>query len=281
MPIVDFHVHTAAIEDGRPGYVAHVAANRGGDFAQFVREFSDPQRFVRYLDENGVDYAVVLAALTPVPAGVVRNEYVAEFCRASPRLIPFASINPYLTPEPARELERLVRELGFRGLKLYPTYGYYYPNDPMLYPVYARAQALGIPVMCHTGSSVFPGARLKYGDPLYLDDVAVDFPDLVLFITHGGRPFWYDRAYALARLHPSVYIDIAGLPPHKLLDYFPELPRIAHKVVFGTDWPGIPGTIADNIAAIRRLPLDDAAKEAILGGTAARLLGLPERRGEE
>ena len=78
-----------------------------------------------------------------------------------------------------------------------------------------------------------------------------------------------------------MYIDIAGLPPHKLLDYFPELPRIANKVVFGTDWPGIPGTIADNIAAIRRLPLDDAAKEAILGGTAARLLGLPERRGEE
>ncbi len=277
MPVVDFHVHTAAIEGGRPGYVAHVAESQGSDFVRFVQEYADPGRFLAYLDACGVDYAVVLAALTPVAAGVSRNEYVAEFCAASPRLLPFASVNPYLTPEPARELRRLVQDLGFRGLKLYPTYSYYYPNDRMLYPVYAEAQALGIPVMCHTGSSVFPGARLKYGDPLYLDDVAVDFPDLVLFITHSGRPFWYDRSYALTRLHPNVYIDIAGLPPRKLLEYFPELPRIADKIVFGSDWPGIPGTIGDNVAAIRALPLAEPAKEAILGGTAARLLRLAER----
>jgi uncharacterized protein len=239
-----------------------------------VAQYGDSGRFLGYLDANGVDYAVILAALTPVTAGTTRNEYVADFCEASPRLLPFASINPYITPEPARELERLVREGGFRGLKLYPTYSYYYPNDRMLYPLYAKAEMLGIPVMCHTGSSVFPGSRLKYGDPLYLDDVAVDFPDLVVFITHGGRPFWYDRAYALARLHPNVYIDVAGLPPRKLLDYFPELPRVAEKVVFGSDWPGIPGTIGENVAALRALPLTDAAKDAILGGTAARLLGL-------
>src|SRR3954451_2677090 len=274
MPVVDFHVHTALIEDGRPGYVAHVAAKQALDFDSFVAQYAEPGRFLGYLDANAVQYAVILAALTPVTGGVARNEYVADFCAASPRLLPFASLNPYITPEPARELERLVRELGFRGLKLYPTYSYYYPNDRMLYPLYATAQTLGIPVMCHTGSSVFPGSRLKYGDPLYLDDVAVDFPDLVLFITHGGRPFWYDRAYALARLHPNVYIDVSGLPPRKLLEYFPELPRVADKIVFGSDWPGIPGTIGENVAALRELPLADAAKDAILGGTAARLLGL-------
>lgn len=274
MPVVDFHVHTALIEEGRPGYLAHVADNQGVDFDSFVAQYGDPGRFLGYLDANGVDYAVILAALTPVTAGVARNEYVAEFCAGSPRLLPFASLNPYITPEPARELERLVRDQGFRGLKLYPTYSYYYPNDRMLYPLYAKAETLGIPVMCHTGSSVFPGSRLKYGDPLYLDDVAVDFPDLVLFITHGGRPFWYDRSYALARLHANVYIDIAGLPPRKLLDYFPELPRVADKIVFGSDWPGIPGTVGENLAAMRALPLSDAAKDAILGGTAARLLRL-------
>ena len=69
---------------------------------------------------------------------------------------------------------------------------------------------------------MFPGARLKYGDPLYLDDVAVDFPELAICLSHGGRPFWYDRAFALARLHRNVYIDAAGLPPRKLLDYFPD-----------------------------------------------------------
>ena len=165
MPVVDFHVHTALIEDGRPGDVAHVAANQGVDFDRFVAQYADPVRFLGYLDANAVDYAVILAALTPVTAGVARNEYVADFCAASPRLLPFASLNPYITPEPARELERLVRELGFRGLKLYPTYSYYYPNDRMLYPLYAMAQTLGIPVMCHTGSSVFPGSTAQIRRP--------------------------------------------------------------------------------------------------------------------
>lgn len=274
MPVVDCHVHTAMMEVVSPGYAAHVEAHRQQSFAAFVAEWADPQRFLAYLDEQGVDYALVLASNTPASPGVISNDYVARFCAASPRLLPCASLNPFVDREPARQLDRLVREHGFRALKLYPTYSYYYPNDPLLYPLYARAQELGIPVLCHTGSSVFPGARLKYGDPLYLDDVAVDFPDLSLLLCHGGRPFWYDRAAALARLHANVYIDLAGLPPHKLLDYFPDLPRIAHKCVFGSDWPGIPTEIGDNIAAVRRLPLDEAAQRAILGDTAAQLLRL-------
>lgn len=277
MPVVDCHVHTAMMEVVSPGYAAHVEANRRQPYAAFVAEWADPQRFLAYLDEQGVDYALVLASNTPASPGVISNEYVAQFCAASPRLLPCASLNPFVDREPARQLDRLVREQGFRALKLYPTYSYYYPNDPLLYPLYARAEELGIPVLCHTGSSIFPGARLKYGDPLYLDDVAVDFPGLNILLCHGGRPFWYDRAAALARLHANVYIDLAGLPPHKLLDYFPDLPRIAHKCVFGSDWPGIPVEIGDNLAAVRRLPLDEAAQHAILGGTAARLLKLPPR----
>lgn len=189
-------------------------------------------------------------------------------------MIPFANVNPYLTANPAREVERCVRELGMRGLKLYPTYQYFYPNDRMLYPVYARACELGVPVMVHTGSSVFAGARMKYGDPLYLDDVAVDFPDLPLLLVHGGRGFWYDRAFFLARLHPNVYLEVAGLPPQKLLAYFPELDRIADKVIYGSDFPGMP-YIKENIETIRGLPLPEEAKEKILGGNAARILGLP------
>jgi len=77
--------------------------------------------------------------------------------------------------------------------------------------------------MFHPGSSLFRGFRLKYGDPLNLDDVAVEFPDLVIVQAHGARGFWYDRAAFLARIHPNVYMEVAGLPPHRLLDYFPEL----------------------------------------------------------
>ncbi|MBI4254853.1 MAG: amidohydrolase, partial [Candidatus Rokubacteria bacterium] len=215
----------------------------------------------------------ILAELAPITSAIASKETVERLCKGPPRLIPFASINPYLVENPARELERLVRERGFRGLKLYPTYSYFYPNDPMLYPVYAKAQELRIPVKWHTGTSTFPASRLKYGDPIHIDDVAVDFPDLVAIITHSGRPLWYDTAYTLARMRKNVYMEIAGLPPKRLLDYFPDLERVSDKVLFGSDWPSVP-TMKSNVEAIRALPLSDTAKERILGGNAARLLGL-------
>ena len=138
------------------------------------------------------------------------------------------------------------------------------------------AQDLGIPVLIHTGSSIFPGTRLRYGDPLHLDDVAVDFPDLKLVMAHSGRGFWYDRAFFMSRLHKNVYMEISGLPPSRLLEYFPDLGRNADKVIFGSDWPGMPH-IKRNIEAVAALPLPPAAVEKILGGNAARLLALIDK----
>lgn len=240
-----------------------------------MRSHTAPDKYLEVLDGAGVEFAVVVAELAPITSAIASNETIERLCSASPRLIPFASINPYLTAHPTRELERLVLKLGFRGLKLYPTYQQYYLNDPMLYPLYAKAQELRIPVMWHTGSSVFPASRLKYGDPLHGDDVAVDFPDLTLIMAHSGRPIWYDHAYTLARLHENVYMELAGLPPQRLLNYFPELERVADKVLFGSDWPSIPtATIRRNIEIIRGLPLSEKAKEQILGANAARILRL-------
>jgi len=273
MPIIDFHIHIAQPEHYHPWVIEWMQTLVKEDFLEYLRRHLSPEGLREVLRESGVDYAVVLAEVSPITTGVTTNEYVAEFCRGSDCLIPFANINPFMVARPAQELERCVKELGFRGLKLYPTYQYFYPNDPLLYPIYAKAQELGIPVMFHTGSSVFRGSRLKYGDPLYLDDVAVDFPDLVIVQAHSGRGFWYDRAAFLARLHPNVYMEVSGLPPHKLLDYFPELERLADKVIFGSDWPGVPG-IKANIEAIRALPISEEAKAKILGENAARILGI-------
>jgi predicted TIM-barrel fold metal-dependent hydrolase len=142
-----------------------------------------------------------------------------------------------------------------------------------MYPLYQAAQDLDIPVLVHTGSSVFKGTRMKYGDPLHLDDVAVDFPRLNLVMAHAGRGFWYDRAFFLSKLHPNVYMELSGLPPSKLMTYFPELDRITEKVIFGSDWPGMPW-IRRNMEAIRELPLPAEGVENILGGNAARLLRL-------
>ncbi|MFQ5898787.1 MAG: amidohydrolase family protein [Candidatus Methylomirabilia bacterium] len=274
MPVVDFHVHAYDFPVTAPeSFIGFMDRQLGRPFKEFAREYSTTESYLAVLDEAGVEYGVVLAELAPITSALCSNETVARLCTGSPRLIPFASLNPSLTGQLDRELERLVTEHGFRGLKLYPTYQYFYPNDARLYPLYAKAQELGIPVMWHTGSSVFSGSRLKYGDPLYLDDVAVDFPALAIVLAHSGRPFWYDRAYALARFHENVYMEIAGLPPQRLLIYFPDLERVADKVLFSSDWPSVL-LIKKNIETIRGLALSDRTKAQILGGNAARILKL-------
>jgi len=273
-PVIDFHIHTVHYDYYSESCLEFFQnARPEGDWQEFHDRFCIPDQFVKHMHANGVDYGVVLAELCPAATGVCPNEYITQFCAGQESLIPFASVNPYMTPSARKELKRLVAD-GFRGVKLYPTYQQFYPNDSLLYPLYAEAESLQIPVMFHTGSSIFKGARLKYGNPLHLDDVAVDFPDLPIILVHSGRGFWYQSAFFLAKLHKNVYMEVAGLPPQRLLDYFPELERAADKVLFGTDWPGIE-SIQKNIDTIRALPLTEAAKEKILGLNAAKLLGLP------
>jgi len=274
-PVIDFHIHYVGNGHWHPWVVEWAESNlKDGNLVEMLTPIlASPASLLAHLDDCGVDYAVCLAEESPITTGVVSNDEVAAFCRGQKRLIPFCSINPYLHARPAQLLEEMVQEKGFRGIKLYPTYQGFYPNQPEIYPLYAVAQALQIPVLIHTGSSVFRGARMKYGDPLYLDDVAIDFPRLNIVMAHSGRGFWYDRAFFLARIHPNLYMEVAGLPPQKLLTYFPELERIPDKVIFGSDWPGIPD-IRGNIEVIRRLPLKSSTIEKILGGNAARVLGL-------
>lgn len=225
----------------------------------------DPHLFLRLLDEVGIDRAVVVSEYFQL-------DFVAEFCSVSERLIPFANLNPHLIGCPVKEIEHRVKQ-GYRGLKFLPTYHHFYPNDNLLYPYYSAAQALGLPLMFHIGSSIFPETRLKYGDPIYLDDVACDFRNCKIIMAHSGRGFWYDACFFLSRHHQNLYLDITGLPPRNLLSYFPDLEKNADKVLFGTDWPASPG-FAYGIEGINRLPLKEETKKKILGRNAARLLGL-------
>src|SRR5437763_7582517 len=173
-------------------------------------------------------------------------------------------------------MEQIVR-LGIKMIKIHPPHHFFYPNDYLngvneLEIIYRAADANGIPVMFHTGTSIFPGARNKYGDPIYIDDVAVYFPNLKILLAHGGRPLWMDSAFFLLRRHNDVYLDISGIPPKTLLKYFPRLEEIAAKTLFGTDWPG-PGVtdIKQNLDDFRSLKLPAAVQEQILSKTAVSI----------
>jgi hypothetical protein len=138
--------------------------------------------------------------------------------------------------------------------------------------LYERAQANGMPIMVHTGTSIFPGARNLHAQPMLCDDVCTDYPNLVVILAHGGRPLWMDEAFFLVRRHKNMYMDISGIPPQKLLEYFPRIEDIADKVLWGTDWPG-PGVpeIKGNIDKFNALPIRNEAKRKILYDNAARL----------
>lgn len=270
---IDFHVHLGVYAVHRPWVTEWMKLSHPVGYEEYINRYNDPDAFEELLTAEGVDYACILAELSHVTTGVCTNEQVREFCKGRKRLIPFCDLNPHLHNDLGCELRSKVELEGFRGVKLYPTYQHYYLNDPRMYPLYQAAQDLGIPVLIHTGSSVFKGSRLKYGDPLHLDDVATDFPALNLVMAHSGRGFWYDRAFFLSKLHANLYMEISGLPPSKLLTYFPELARNTDKVIFGSDWPGMI-QIKRNMDAISALSLPAEGVENILGGNAAKLLNL-------
>lgn len=272
--IIDFHTHPYRTEDLAPATVAFIrrispAVREHGD------RLADPLYAAERLAEQGVERAVMLAEHCPRTSGNVRTETVIELCRRSNGFfVPFASVDPLTDADPAGLLRHYLDLGPVRGLKLYPSYQFFYPNDARIYPIYELCQERAIPVLLHIGSSVIPGTRLKYCDPIHLDDLAVDFPDLVVVMAHGGRGYWYDACAFLAAHHRNFYIDLTGLVPQRLLHHFPTLEKISSKVVFGSDWPAMPRSVAANVAAIRELGLAASALDDILYRNAARLLHL-------
>lgn len=270
--VLDFHIHIRTpVHRGVWSFVREINPGLEAQLPAFERR----EGVEAALAAEGVEQAVVIPELLPFSRYWITAEWIAEYCRGSGRLIPFAHFNPLEEGDPVKTLRRQVEEMGCRGLKLLPSYQLFSLTDRRLYPVYEEAQSLGIPCMFHCGSSVFDRTVLRFCDPLQMDELCRDFPNLVLVAAHGGRGFWYREVAFLARLHRNLYFDVAGLPPQKLLEFFPDLPRLTDRILFGSDWPVIPGgRIRPNIEAIRALPIPPAAAEAILGGTARRLLRL-------
>ena len=278
MPIIDIHIHIQPLHMFKPEALELIKRGRR-DYAQ-VEEFSArPASFLKFLDDLGIERAGLINYVSPEVIGFppAVNDWAADYCKASPdRLIAFGSVHPKYVPDAGAEVDRLAK-LGIRGLKVHPSHQLFSPNDYRhglgpLAAMYERAAANGMPVMIHTGTSIFPGARNLHAQPMLADDVGVDYPGLVVILAHGGRPLWMNEAFFLVRRHKNMYMDISGSPPQKLLEYFPRIEEIADKVLFGTDWPG-PGVpdIRGNIEKFMALPMSDAARRKILYDNAARL----------
>ena len=276
--ITDCHIHILPHETLRPAAL-ELLKTTNPDFDQVDQFSHSPKLFLKHLDANGIDRAVLITYVAPEVIGLTSeaNHFIANYVKEDPRrLVSCGGVHPRQAHGIKGDLELILRS-KIRTIKIHPPHQLLFPNDyrngvKELELIYRTAEDHGIPVMFHTGTSIFPDARNRYGDPIYIDDVAVDFPKLKIILAHGGRPLWMKTAFFLLRRHPNVYLDISGIPPKALLKYFPRLEEIADKTLFGTDWPS-PGvlSIARNLAEFRTLDLSEEAKAKILSKTALRL----------
>ena len=279
--VIDAHAHIMPIRMIKPAPLMEWQKTYGDQLEEIRDTIANPKKLLEHLDREGVDKVVCINYIALEVFGFTDevHDFVVELCKYAPdRLLPCGSVDAVNSKDMGRDAEELIFRRKIRLIKVHGPHALYGPDDylrdkPGLAKVYALAEQEGVPVMFHTGTSIFPRARSKYGHPLAIDDVAVDFPKLKIIMAHGGRPLWMAEAFFLMRRHENVYMDISGIPPKHLLNYFPRLKEIAHKTLFGTDWPspGIPG-MRVNAEAFLQLPLDEETKRMILYDNADQLL---------
>ncbi|MBO0808678.1 MAG: amidohydrolase [Actinobacteria bacterium] len=287
--LIDAHLHPARLPTLKPAWLEW--ADRFGQRRWRAAYGPDGAVLPRALDEllaaEGVDLAILLCEYSPKVTGIQPAEDLLPLLKHSPGRFAFlASINPHLhypvTAELSRQAELGAAGLGAAGLKIHPVHGGFSPADPMLYPAYQACAESGLPVVVHCGTSSFPGSDNAMADPALLLPVLRDFPGLTVVLAHGGRGWWYDAAGALAMLHERVWIELSGLPPRRLPDYYArfDFERLARKFIFATDWPGVPG-IARNARALAGLGLPEDVLAGVLAGNALAVYpGLAGRAAE-
>lgn len=268
IPVVDVHVHAARLptlklswDDWTIRFAGRIPLGELYDDEGRVR----PEAFHAYLDAEGVDRAFLMAEYSPKVTGIQPVEDMLPLVEHDPSRVRFiAALNPHYHFPIRAELARQL-DLGAVALKLHPVHGGYPPNTRELYPAYALCEERGVPAVFHCGTSVYPGATNRYGDPGLVDEVARDFPDLSIVLAHGGRGWWYDAAAFLALARPRVWLEISGLPPRRLPEYYArhDFARLSRRMIFGTDWPGAPGMRA-NVEAVLGLGLDRDTAERVL-----------------
>jgi uncharacterized protein len=278
---IDVHVH-AERNEGQPQdpvtdhLLAAAARYFGGSPPQ-----PTAQEVAEYYRERGM-LAVIFTVDDEAGMGRRRlgNDEVLEAARANPDvLIPFGSVDPHKGKLGVREARELI-EAGVRGFKFHPNTQRFWPNDHAFYPLYEVIAEAGLIALFHSGTTGIGaglpgggGVKLKYSNPMCVDDVAADFPELEIILAHPSFP-WQDEALAIAVHKTNVYIDLSGWSPK----YFPENlirytnTQLKHKMLFGSDFPLI--TPDRWLSDFEKLPIKDEVRPLVLKENAARLLKL-------
>jgi predicted TIM-barrel fold metal-dependent hydrolase len=275
---VDVHVHAMQFEKKQEGSTFDQSATKyfGADVNQKGADVLGP-----YYRERKMA-AVIFSVDEPLSgAPFLGNDTVAEVAAQYPDvLIPFASINPHRGKAGVDEAKRLIADGVICGFKFHPPLQEFFANDRLAYPLYEVIAEAGLPALFHTGHSGIGtrvrgggGVRQKYGNPIYLDDVAVDFPDMPIIMAHPSFP-WQDEAISVCLHKPQVYIDLSGWSPKYfapiLIQYANTL--LKDKMLFGSDFPVItPDRWLKDFEAIG---IKDEVRPMILKDNAVRLFGL-------
>ncbi|WP_344826565.1 amidohydrolase family protein [Actinocorallia longicatena] len=279
---IDFHVHVEQDAHGHfalDGELMDASAayfGAGGNRTPTVEDIA-----AHYRERNMAAVIFTVDAATALGHPALSSEEIAEAAAEHPDvLVPFGSVDPHGGAEAVARARRLVTGHGVRGFKFHPSLQGFAPGDPEYYPLYEALQELGVPALFHTGQTGIgaglPGGRgikLRYSDPMLIDDVAADFPGLTIVLAHPSVP-WQDEAISIATHKANVYIDLSGWSPK----YFPpQLVRAAsrqlrHKVLFGSDFPLI--TPDRWLADFDGLDIAPEARPLILKENAVRVLGL-------
>ncbi len=279
---IDVHTHAEVSTRVLPDEGARELDEAKGRYFKYVPQHPTIPQMAAYYRERKMAF-VVFAVDHEKGLGLKRisNEEVAEAAAEHADVaIPFASIDPGRGKMGVREARRLIEDFGVKGFKFHPIVQEFFPNDHVAYPLYEVIAEAKLPALFHTGQTGIGagmraggGLRVKYANPIHLDDVAADFPDMPIIMAHPSFP-WQDEALSVATHKPQVYIDLSGWSPK----YFPPLlvqyanTLLKHKVLFGTDFPLL--TPERWIADFEQLDVKPDVRPLIMKENAAKLLGL-------
>jgi predicted TIM-barrel fold metal-dependent hydrolase len=279
---IDVHTHAEMSSDGHGSLSADLFGASAAYFKSNTERQPTIAQMADYYRERRMG-AVVFTVDAEHATGHPRisNQEVAESCiEHGDVLIPFASVDPWKGKQGVREARRLVEEHGVRGFKFHPSLQGFAPDDHVAYPLYEAIEELGVPALFHTGQTGIGaglpgggGIRLRYSNPMLVDDVAVDFPELRIILAHPSFP-WQEEALSVATHKPNVYIDLSGWSPK----YFPPIlvryinSILQDKMLFGSDWPVI--TPDRWLADFAKLDIRDEIRPKVLKANARRLLGI-------